>query len=165
MKIALASDHAGFEQLNELATYLESLGHQIENFGPKNLSPDDDYPDFIIPAAKSVASGESERGIVLGGDGEGEAMSANKIKGVRCAVFYGPAVPRKVVDIKGRVSHDPYEIIKLTRQHNDANMLSLAARFTTVADMKHIVKLWLETPFSNEERHRRRIGKLDGLGS
>jgi ribose 5-phosphate isomerase B len=165
MKIALASDHAGFEQLKDLAAYLESLGHEIKSYGPKSLNLDDDYPDFIVPAAKAVAGGECERGIVLGSSGQGEAMAANKIKGVRCAVFYSPAITRRVIDAAGRTSHDPYEIVRLIREHNDSNMLSLAARFVAVSDMKHVIKLWLETPFSNEERHQRRIGKIDGLGS
>jgi len=80
-------------------------------------------------------------------------------------VFYGPAVPRKVVDAAGRQSHDPYEIITLSRQHNDSNMLSLAARFVTLADMKRVAELWLETPYNSEERHSRRIKKLNELGS
>ncbi len=165
MKIALAADHAGLEQLKELLAYLESLGHEVRNFGPSKLDPQDDYPDFIVPAAKSVASGECDKGIVLGGSGQGEAIAANKIKGIRCAVFYGPAVPRKVIDAAGRTSHDPYEVVRLSRQHNDANMLSLAARFVILEDMKQVIKLWLDTPASKEERHQRRIGKLDGLGS
>ncbi|HSX17997.1 MAG TPA: RpiB/LacA/LacB family sugar-phosphate isomerase [Candidatus Saccharimonadales bacterium] len=165
MKIALATDHAGYEQLKELSAYLESSGHDIKNFGPTSLKPDDDYPDFILPAAKSVATGECDRGIILGGSGEGEAMAANKIKGIRCAVFYGPAVPRRVIDAGGRTSHDPYEIIRLSRQHNDSNMLSLAARFVALSDMKQVIKLWLETPFSDEERHKRRLGKINKLGS
>ncbi len=164
MVIALASDHAGYELLQDLVDYLESLGHEVHNFGPKTLKPDDDYPDFIIPAAQAVARGECERGIVLGGDGEGEAMAANKIKGIRCALFYGPAVPRRVVDAAGRVSHDPYEIVKLTRLHNDANMISLAARFVALTDIKQVVKLWLDASFSNEERHKRRIDKLNNPG-
>lgn len=165
MVIAIASDHAGFGQLKELEAFLESLGYQVDNFGPKNLNPEDDYPDFIAPAAKAVSVGECQRGIVLGGSGQGEAMTANKIKGVRCAVFYGPATPRKVVDAAGRTSHDPLEIVRLSREHNDANMLSLAARFVALEDMKNVIKLWLETPFNNEDRHRRRIGKINELGS
>ena len=161
MTIALATDHAGFEQLRDLQTYLESLGHECRNFGPKSLKTDDDYPDFIIPAAKAVAAGQCERGIVMGVSGQGEAMAANRLKGVRCAVFYGPAVPRKVVDAAGTLSHDPLEIVRLTRRHNDANMLSLAARFVGLEDMKQVVRLWLDTPFSDEERHKRRIKKLD----
>lgn len=164
MKIALASDHAGFEQLQELADYLESQSYEVQNFGPSKFNQDDDYPDFIIPAAKAVASGECARGIILGGSGQGEAMAANKIKGIRCAVFYGPAVPRKVVDADGRISHDPLEIVRLSRMHNDSNMLSLAARFVTLRDMEQVIKLWLETPFSNEARHLRRIDKINQLG-
>jgi ribose 5-phosphate isomerase B len=162
MNIALATDHAGFEQLKELASYLESLGHSCQSFGPETFVADDDYPDFIKPAAESVARGECERGIILGGSGQGEAMAANRIKGVRCAVFYGPAVPLRIVDASGRESRDPYEIIRLSREHNDANMLSIAARFVSLADMKHVIKVWLEAAFSNEERHKRRLKKLDG---
>jgi len=165
MNIALASDHAGFEQLKELQIYLESLGHSCRNFGPQSLSPGDDYPDFVLPAAKAVASHECQMGIILGGSGQGEAMAANRLKGVRCVVFYGPAVPRKVVDVEGRVSHDPYEIARLSRQHNDANMLSLAARFVALEDMKSVIKLWLGTPFSGEPRHAQRNTKLDKVDS
>jgi len=161
MNIALATDHAGLEQLKELQIYLEDLGHNCQNFGPASLKPDDDYPDFIFPAAIAVAAGEFERGIILGGSGQGEAMAANRIKGVRCAVFYGPAVARRPVDIEGDISHDPLEIVRLERRHNDANMLSLAARFVSLQEMKSVVKLWLETEFSGEDRHKRRIAKLD----
>ncbi len=161
MTIALATDHAGYEQLKALRDWLAASGHTCRDYGPASLRPEDDYPDYIAAAAKSVASNECQKGIILGGSGEGEAMAANRTKGVRCAVFYGPAVARKVVDANGRISHDPYEIIKLSRQHNDSNMLSLAARFLSLDDMKNTVKLWLETPFSGEERHKRRIDKLD----
>lgn len=161
MKIAITSDHTGYEQLKDLEVFIESLGHECQNFGPKKMSPRDDYPDFITPAAKAVASGECDKGIILGGSGQGEAMSANRFKGVRCAVFYGPAVPRKVIDAEGHTSHDPYAIIRLSRQHNDANMLSLAARFVALGDMEDVIKLWLETDFSGEERHTRRIKELD----
>lgn len=163
MNIALATDHAGFEKLKQLQDYLEDMGHECHNFGPSTRKPDDDYPDFVIPAAKAVASGTCQAGIIMGGSGEGEAMAANRVKGVRCALFYGPAVPRNVVDADGRTSHNPYEIVKLSRQHNDANMLSLAARFLSLEDMKQVAKLWLDTAFSNEPRHQRRISKLDGV--
>ncbi len=161
MKIALSSDHAGFEQLKELQAYLESLGHECRSFGPTAYNKDDDYPDFIRPAAEAVAKGEYEKGLILGGSGQGEAMCANRVKGVRCAVFYGPAVARRPVDAEGDISRDPYEIIRLERLHNDANMLSLAARFLSLEEMKQAVSLWLDTPFSNEDRHARRIAKLD----
>lgn len=161
MTIALASDHTGLEQLKELQDYLEDLGYDCQNFGPPALKPDDDYTDYIFPAAKAVANGSCEWAVIIGGSGQGEAMAANRIKGVRCAVFYGPAVPRKVVDVGGRVSHDPYEIVRLSRLHNNANALSLAARFVSLQDMKHVVKMWLETEFKDEPRHKRRIEKLD----
>lgn len=161
MKIALATDHAGFEQLKDLQIFLEDLGHDCINYGPATLNIADDYPDFIFKAAAAVAGGECEKGIIFGGDGEGEAMAANRLKGVRCAVFYGPAVVGRVIDANGRISSSPYEIVKLSRQHNDANMLSIGARFVSLLDIQQVVKLWLETPFSNEPRHQRRIDKLD----
>lgn len=161
MKVALTTDHAGFEQLKELQSFLESLGHECWNFGPEQFAPDDDYPDFIRPAAQKVGNGECDFGIILGGSGQGEAMCANRQPGVRCAVFYGPAVPLHAVDAEGNQSRDPYEIVKLSRQHNNANMLSLAARFVALDEMKNVIKLWMDTPFSNEERHQRRIEKID----
>ncbi len=161
MKIAIASDHAGFVMLELLRDYLTELGYEAVDFGPKKLDPTDDYPDYIFPAAKAVAAGECEKGVIIGGDGEGEAMAANRIKGVRCGVFYGPVMPRGVVDVKGRVSHSPYEVIRLTREHNNANMLALGARFLTAVDMKNAVKLWLETEFPGDARHQRRNNKLD----
>jgi ribose 5-phosphate isomerase B len=161
MKIALATDHAGFEQLKELQSYLESLGHECWNFGPQEFNPDDDYPDFIRPAAEKVSNKECERGVILGGSGQGEAIAANRFKGVRCALFYGIAVPIRPVDADGHQSRDPYEIVRLSREHNDANMLSLAARFINLEEMKHVTKLWLETDFTHDEHHQRRIEKID----
>lgn len=121
---------------------------------------DDDYPDLIFPAAKAVAKGECDRGIILGVSGNGEAMAANRIKGVRCALFHGP-VTAKSQSGADPASGDPYEIVKLSREHNDANMLSLSGRFLTLDEMKQAVKTWLETSFSGAERHARRIKKLD----
>jgi ribose 5-phosphate isomerase B len=164
MNIALSSDHTGFEQIKDLQFFLESQGHSVQNFGPKTLSITDDYPDYIFLAAQAVASGSCEKGIVLGGDGQGEAMAANRLKGVRCGVYYGPAVVGRIIDENGRVSSSPFEIVRLTRQHNDANMLSIAARFVSLNDMQNVIKLWLDTPFSGEPRHTRRIDKLDRLG-
>lgn len=161
MKIAVASDHAGFHHLQELKKYLSELGHEPVDFGPSHLNPKDDYPDFVVPAAKAVSSEQCPRGIIIGGDGQGEAMAANRLKGVRCGVFYGPVVARGVVDQKGRISHDPYEVVRLLRLHNNSNMLSLGARFIGVAGMKHAVRLWLETGFAKESRHVRRNAKLD----
>ncbi len=161
MKIALSTDHAGMELLGQLQQYLESLGHECVNYGPDTFQPEDDYPDFIFPAAEAVTSGECEVGIIMGGSGQGEAMAANRVKGVRCAVYYGPAQPVGVVNAEGHTAGDEYEIIRLSRQHNDANMLSLAARFLSVEEVQKVVTLWLETPFGAVERHQRRIAKLD----
>jgi ribose 5-phosphate isomerase B len=161
MKIALTTDHAGFEALAELKMYVESLGHEYTDFGPTAFVADDDYPDFMFPAAQAVASGDCERAIILGGSGQGEAMAANRIKGVRCVVFYGLAIAQTAIDAEGHMSDDPYEIIKLSRQHNDANVLSLSGRFLTLEQMKMAMKIWLETPFSGDERHGRRIAKLE----
>lgn len=161
MKIALATDHAGFEQLKELKKYLEEQGHECIDFGPKSFDPDDDYPDFIFPAAKSVANDDCEVGIIMGGSGQGEAMAANRIKGVRCTLFYGLVVAKTAVDISGKSSDDPYEILKLSRDHNQANMLSLAARFLNMDEIKKASVTWLDAKLGDQERHIRRVKKLD----
>jgi ribose 5-phosphate isomerase B len=161
MKIAVTTDHAGFEQLGQLKIFLESIGHEYVDYGPESLDPDDDYPDFMFKAAKSVASGECQMGIILGGSGQGEAMAANRIKGVRCALFYGPVTAKGAIDAAGTQSDDPYEILRLSRQHNDANVLSLSARFLSLEEMKKAIEIWLSTPFSGSERHARRVKKLD----
>jgi ribose 5-phosphate isomerase B len=160
MKIAVTTDHGGYEALQQLKPFIESLGHQVVNYGSQSLDMDDDYPDLIFPAAKAVAAGECQAGIILGVSGNGEAMAANRIRGVRCALFYGP-VTAKSQSGADPASGDPYEIVRLSRQHNDANMLSLSGRFLTPDEMKQAIKIWLETPFSDAERHARRVRKLD----
>jgi ribose 5-phosphate isomerase B len=161
MKIAITTDHVGFEALQLLDGYLQSLGHTTVNYGPKSYDIEDDYPEFMFLAARAVASGDCEKAIIMGGSGQGEAMAANRIKGVRCAVFYGSVVAKTSVDAEGNLSDDPYEIVKLSRQHNDANVLSLSSRFVSLDEMKIAIKIWLETPFSGVERHARRIKQLD----
>lgn len=161
MKIALSTDHAGFEPLQKLTVYLESLGHECVNFGPSHYEPTDDYPDFIKPAARAVAEGLCDVGIIFGSSGQGEAIVANRFKGVRCGVYYGPAHPVGVVDADGNTAQDEFEILRLNRQHNNANMLSLAGRFLTYESVEQAVTIWLETPFSNIDRHQRRIDKID----
>ncbi len=163
MKIAVSTDHAGFEHLKHLKEFLESLGHECQDFGPTNFDEADDYPDFIFSAAQAVADGDCEVGIILGGSGQGEAMAANRLKGVRCTLFYGPVTAKTAVDAEGNVSEDPYEILKLSRQHNHANMLSLSGRFLTIDEMKQAITTWLDTPFSDAERHVRRVRKLDEM--
>lgn len=145
MKIYLGGDHAGFELKEKLKTFLNNLGHKIEDKGPYQYNSDDDYPDFIKPVAQAVADEEDSFGIIIGGSGQGEAMVANRIKGIRAAVYYG----------------GPEEIIKLSKEHNNANILSLGGRFLTFEQAQKAVKLWLETGFSAEERHQRRINKID----
>jgi ribose 5-phosphate isomerase B len=163
MKIALATDHAGFEQLKTLQAYLEAQGHQCVNYGPTAFDAEDDYPDFIFPAAQAVASGECEKGIIMGGSGQGEAIAANRVRGVRAAVYYGSATPQGAIDASGGAAADEFEILRLSRQHNNANVLSLAARFLTQPQIEHATTIWLETPFTDQERHTRRIKKLDIL--
>jgi ribose 5-phosphate isomerase B len=163
MRIALATDHAGFEALQQLQSFIESLGHETVGYGPDHFNADDDYPDFMFPAARAVASGECDTAIILGGSGQGEMMAANRVKGVRCGLFYGPVVAKTAIDAEGNMSDDPYEILRLNRQHNHANALSLSGRFLTIDQMKEAVQVWLNTPWSEEERHARRVRKLDEL--
>ena len=161
MRIALSTDHAGFEQVARLGELLQSLGHEVVNFAPTTFDPGDDYPDFIRPAAEAVAAGTCERGIIFGGSGQGEAMVANRVPGVRCALFYGPEVAVGPIDANGHEATDSFEILRLTRQHNDANVLSLGARFLAWPDVEKAIRIWLDTPFSGLERHQRRIQKID----
>lgn len=143
-KIFLASDHAGFELKEHVKKFLLGAGFKVTDEGAHKFDADDDYPDFIVPAAKKVAKDASSTGIIFGGSGQGESMAANRINGVRAAVYYG--------------YND--EIVKLSRTHNDANILSLGARFLTKEAAVKAVKLWLETDFSSEPRHVRRIKKI-----
>ncbi|MES2971371.1 MAG: RpiB/LacA/LacB family sugar-phosphate isomerase [Patescibacteria group bacterium] len=161
MKIALSTDHAGFDDLPKLQTFLESQGHVCVNFGPQALDMADDYPDFIFPAARAVASGECELGIIWGGSGQGEAMVANRVKGVRCVVYYGPAKAKRAINAEGDSAQDDLEILRLAREHNNSNMLSLGARFLDQQDIEQAVNIWLATPHVGLERHTRRIKKID----
>ncbi len=145
MKIYIGTDHAGFELKQKLVPFIKELGYEIEDMGAYEFNKDDDYPDFIIPVAKAVASNSQSRGIVLGGSGQGEAIVANRFSGIRSDVYYGSNI----------------NAVKLSREHNDANVLSLGARFLSEEEAKEAVKIWLETPFSNAERHKRRIDKID----
>lgn len=163
MKIAVTTDHAGFEQLKQLKEFLTSQGHECVDFGPKEFDGSDDYPDFMFPAAKAVANGECEVGIILGGSGQGEAMAANRVKGARCALFYGTATPTGSINAEGDGAKDEFEMLRLSREHNLANMLALGARFLTPDLMQKAVTIWLETPMGNVDRHKRRAEKLDQL--
>lgn len=165
MKVFLASDHAGYKLKQSLLPYLASLGYDVEDLGAYADDPEDDYPDYISKVAMEVSRNPEEaRGIVLGGSGQGEAIVSNRFKEVRAAVFYGPAVAHGSVDAEGRVSDEKFEIVKLAREHNDANVLSIGARFVGSDDAEEAVKLFLETHFSGEARHARRIKKIEDYG-
>ena len=144
MKIYIAADHAGFNLKNYLKKQLLADGYDIEDCGAFDFDPLDDYPDFIIPAAEKVANQPNSKGIIIGGSGQGEAMAANRIQGVRAAVYYD----------------GPIDIVKLSRLHNNANILSLGARFLSVERATEILNIWLTEKFEGE-RHENRINKLD----
>lgn len=160
MKVFLASDHVGFDLKAKLGSLLKEKGYDVTDCGATTLDVNDDYPDFISSAAAAVSKDPTSRGIIFGGSGQGEAIVANKFKGVRCALFYSEAVPTQAADITGRRSSDPLEMIRLTREHNDANMLSIGVRFVTEEEVFKVVTLWLMAPFSGQERHARRIEKI-----
>ena len=146
MKIHLATDHAGLELKEKVKLYLSDLDYEVIDHGAYEYDALDDYPDFIFPCANAVSNDPESKGIILGGSGQGEAMAANRVKGVRAAVFY----------------NGPDEIIKLSRQHNNANILSLGARFMSTDEMYKIIEVWLSTKFESG-RHQRRIEKLDKI--
>ncbi len=145
MKIYIGSDHAGFELKEKLIPFLKELDHQVEDKGAFELNPTDDYPDFVKLVAEEVSNDPEAKGIVLGGSGEGEGIATDRFPHIRTAVWYGGNL----------------EPVKLSREHNDANILSLGARFISKEEAKEAVKLFLETPFSGDERHVRRIEKID----
>ena len=144
MRVHLATDHAGLELKDKIKLYLTESGHEVTDHGAYEYDALDDYPDFIFPCARAVAEDNESRGIILGGSGQGEAIAANRIKGVRAAVYYD----------------GPIDIIKLSRSHNNANILSLGARFISNEKAVEVVKMWLNEPFEGG-RHQKRIDKLD----
>lgn len=155
MKIFIAADHAGFELKGRLILYIEQLGHEVEDCGAFTYDPADDYPDFITACARSVVSHPDSRGIVIGGSGQGEAMAANRVAGVRAAIYYGEP-PRKQTDIQGK----ELSMVASMREHNDANVLSLGARFLSEDEIHTAIQAFLTTSFSGDPRHVRRLGKF-----
>jgi ribose 5-phosphate isomerase B len=143
MKISLGTDHAGFHYKEKVKALLTELGHEVKDFGTFNEEPVD-YPLFIRPAAEAVARGECDRGIVFGGSGNGEAMAANKVRGARCALCWNE------------------ELARLSRQHNDANVLSLGERVIPEDMALKIVRVWLDTPFEGG-RHQKRVEQLNAM--
>jgi ribose 5-phosphate isomerase B len=157
MKILIGADHAGFELKNVLKEHLSTKGHKVVDFGAKTLDPTDDYPKILAPLALHIASHLSDevRGIVIGGSGQGEAMVCNRFPGIRAAVYYGSNSTQS--------GHQSNTVITLSREHNNANVLALGARFLSKEEAIAAADLWLSTPFSNEERHVRRINMLDTI--
>ena len=141
--IVLATDHAGFELKEHVKKFLLKKGYDIKDFGALEYDGLDDYPDFILPAAKYISE-HKLIGIIFGGSGQGEAIAANRIKGIRAAVYY----------------NGPIEIIELSRLHNNANILSIGARFVNNQEVEKVIDLWLSTDFE-EGRHEKRVNKLD----
>lgn len=156
MHVYIASDHAGYKLKAMLVSFLGSEGHHVYDCGPNTFEVEDDYPDYLMPMARRVAEDTTSVGIGIGASGQGEAMAANRIPGVRAAVYYGEARGEQT-DAAGTILN----LLQSTRAHNNANVLCLGARFISEQDAKHAVQLWLATPFSHEPRHARRIAKLD----
>jgi ribose 5-phosphate isomerase B len=155
-KIAVGADHAGFELKNTLAAFLRERGDEVMDMGAHTYDAGDDYPDFVVPVARAVSENpESVRGIIIGGSGQGEAMTANRFPQVRAAVFNCQHVPGDGWDVPDAVA--------LSREHNNANVLSLGARLVSASQAKEVVTRWLETPFSGDERHVRRLQKIDEM--
>jgi len=145
--VYLATDHRGFQLKEKIKEWLKEWGYQYEDMGAFEYNQDDDYPDFVRRAAQKVSENpEESKAIILGGSGQGEAMVANRYKGARASVYYG-----------GNADW----VIKMTREHNNSNILSLGVSFLDEGIAQKAIKLWLETPFSGEERHKRRIEKID----
>lgn len=160
MLILFAADHAGFELKNTLVSYVRELGYQTEDLGADTLDETDDYPEIMARAARRVSEDpDNTRAVILGASGQGEAIVANRFPNVRTTVFYGPL---KGETATGRGYGD---ILRLGRQDNNANMLSLAGRFLSAEEAKTATVLWLETPFSNEERHARRVKQIEQVSS
>ena len=145
MRVHIGGDHAAFELHQELLTVLADEGHEVTDHGPFEYDAVDDYPVFVIRAAQAVAADPGSRGIVLGGSGNGEQMAANKVAGIRAALCYNA------------------ELAKLAREHNDAQILSMGGRMQSVEESKEMVRVFLASDFTGEERHQRRIDMISAF--
>jgi ribose 5-phosphate isomerase B len=153
MKIYVGSDHAGFDLKEDIVEYLRKEGYEVIDKGAYQNVRGDDYPEYIAPVAEAVsAQPDKTRGLIFGGSGQGEAMVANRFSNVRATVYYG--APRR---------SDVDDIITLSREHNNANVLSIGARFVDLKEAKDVVKKWIDMKFSGEVRHKRRIGKIEDI--
>ncbi|MCC7160166.1 RpiB/LacA/LacB family sugar-phosphate isomerase [Candidatus Nomurabacteria bacterium] len=155
MKIYIGTDHAGYVLKEHLVTSLRSQGYEVVDEGAYSYDENDDYPDFVVPVARAVSKDpDNSRGIILGGTGQGEAITANRFPHVRAIVYYGKATP---------VVEDESGILARSRAHNNANVLSLGARYFTEDSMMEVVNFWLNAPYSGDERHIRRLAKIDAI--
>jgi len=161
LNVYFAADHAGFALKNALIEHVRMLGYKAEDVGASTLDPEDDYPDFVTTLARHVADEPpNARGIIVGGSGQGEAMCANRVKGIRAAVFYGSMCVTAALDREGGRSEDGFDVVRLSRRHNDANVLSIGARFVSGDEADEAVRIFLETLFSESPRHTRRLAKF-----
>ena len=159
--VYFATDHAGYELKEVLVTFVrDTLGFEVVDCGANHYDVDDDFPDYIAKAAAAVSKRPTQRAIILGGSGQGEAMVANRFRGVRATVFYGEPHANQT-DASGK----ELSIVESSRLHNDANVLSLGARFLTEKEAIDAVALWLSIDFAGEDRHVRRIKKIDHVCS
>ncbi|RIK17259.1 MAG: ribose-5-phosphate isomerase [Acidobacteria bacterium] len=147
MRVHVGGDHAAYEMQRDLVTWLAEQGHEVVDHGPQDYDAQDDYPVYVLRAAEGVAADTGSLGIVLGGSGNGEQMAANKVAGIRAGLAWTP------------------ELARLTREHNDARVLSLGARFLSLEEGREIAAAFLGTPFSGEERHQRRIDMVTAYES
>lgn len=149
LKIISGGDHAGFELKEKIKPFLEGLGYEVVDKGPLRYEAGDDYPDYVFPVAREIAGKPSTevRGLIIAGSGQGEIIAANRVPGVRAEVYYGGDL----------------EIIRASRDHNDSNMLCIGARFVNEEEAKTAIKFWLETSFSDVERHKRRLEKIEKM--
>ena len=145
MRIHIGADHAGLELKSALIQHFTANGHEVKDHGPYEYDALDDYPDFCIPAAQAVVNDPGSLGIVIGGSGNGEQISANKVKGVRAALAWS------------------IETAKLAKQHNNANVVAIGGRMHSIDECKTILEAFIAEPFSNDERHIRRIDKISGF--
>ncbi|HYE22985.1 MAG TPA: RpiB/LacA/LacB family sugar-phosphate isomerase [Candidatus Paceibacterota bacterium] len=160
MNLYIASDHTGLELKSLLVQELTAVGHSVHDLGANSYDANDDYPDYVTPCAERVAAEPDALGIIIGGSGHGEAMAANRVKGARAVSFYGPRQTLDALESEGTTGTDGYDIVRIARMHNDANILSLGARFVRIEEAVLAVRAFVETPFSGEGRHIRRIGKF-----
>lgn len=160
MQVFFAADHAGFRMKEALREAVSVMGHEVSDLGALSFEAEDDYPDFVIPLAHRVAATPGSFGIICAGSGQGEAMCANRNPGIRAAVFYAALAASDALDTEGAHSEDGFDVVRLSRRHNDANVLSIGSRFVSLQEATDAVRIFLSEQFSGAERHQRRLNKF-----